>query len=43
MRLQKNVVNTFAVLFVSILLAGCGSTKTTSKSQAAPIKNATKQ
>jgi hypothetical protein len=39
MRFPKNVINAFAVLFVSILLVGCGSTKTTSKSTAAPTKN----
>lgn len=43
MRFPKNVVNAFAVLLISILLAGCGSTKITEKSQATATKNLTKQ
>jgi len=43
MRFPKNVIKAFAILLVSILLVGCGSAKTTSKSPAAPTKNLTNQ
>ena len=39
MRFLKNVIKALAILQVFALLAGCGSTKTTSKSTAAPTKN----
>ena len=39
MRLPKNVIKALAIIQVFALLAGCGSTKTTTKSPAAPTKN----
>jgi hypothetical protein len=39
MRFPKNVINALAVVLVSTILVGCGSTKTTSKSKAEPAKN----
>lgn len=43
MILPQNIINAFAVLLVSILIIGCGSVKTTPKSQATATKNLTKQ
>ena len=39
MKLHKKVISALAVVLVSTILVGCGSTKTTSKSKAEPAKN----